>query len=365
MTSRRQVSRAGLELIKTFEGCRPRSAQLPDGRWVIGYGHTKTARPGVEIGEDDAEALLIYDLLGVTKAVTELVYAPLSQNQFDALCAFAFNIGVEAFRTSDVLRRVNAGEPLQAACAMDLWRRAELDGAPVVIDALVRRRAVEKALFLTPTDGFAASPTPLLQPRLDDDICGAVPRETPATVVAAEDGDKLVAERISAEAQASLDLAAFPGAEAEPTQTEEAPAEVSPFESAAADFEADATLAEPAEEALADAPPPIPARVQVDPAFDAMTSADEAPAEDREAAPAVEELRSAVSPTLLWAGLALFGLVVFAAGIFWGFSPDTADEGDIAPAAIGWGLGLIGILCVATAVYFLLDRLSGDDEDEL
>src|SRR5437016_5156362 len=106
MTPRQQVSRAGIELIKRFEGYRRNAAQLPDGRWTIGYGHTLSAREGAQVSETDAEALLRYDLLGVAQAVTEQVYAPLTQNQFDALCAFAFSVGLGEFRASDVLKRV-------------------------------------------------------------------------------------------------------------------------------------------------------------------------------------------------------------------------------------------------------------------
>ena len=105
MKPRFQVSRGAIELIKRFEGYRQRSAQLPDGRWTIGYGHTLTARQGAQVSESDAEALLIYDIIGVAHAVNENVYTPLSQNQFDALVCFAFNIGLDNFRRSVVLRR--------------------------------------------------------------------------------------------------------------------------------------------------------------------------------------------------------------------------------------------------------------------
>ncbi len=83
-----RTSRAGVELIKTFEGFRPRAARLPDGRFVVGYGHTQSAREGVRIAEADAHALLIYDLLTVEAAINEWVFAPLTQNQFDALVWF-------------------------------------------------------------------------------------------------------------------------------------------------------------------------------------------------------------------------------------------------------------------------------------
>lgn len=346
MTARRQVSRAGLELIKRFEGCRLRSAQLPDGRWTVGYGHTRSARPGAEISEADAEALLIYDLFPIVDAVRGHVHAPLGQNQFDALCAFAFNVGVERFLASDVLRRINEGQPLQAAFALEQWRRAEFEGEPILIDALVRRRALEKALFLTPEAGFPAAPTPLLRPLQDDGAVAATPAEEPVEIVAAVDGDRITAERVEpAPEQPELDLAPFP------YEAEAAP---------------EALGAEPAPEAPAEAEdaPPIPSRAEDVEPVAALAADAGVEAADRPDNAAMQELKAVASPTLLWAGLAVLGLAIFAAGIFWGFSPGTAADGSVAPIAIGWGLGLIGILCVATAVYFLLDRLSGPEEEE-
>ena len=64
-------------------------------------------------------------------------------------------------------------------------------------------------------------------------------------------------------------------------------------------------------------------------------------------------------PALL--GLGVLGLAIFAAGIFWGFDAKGAGDGGpfSDPVMIGWGLGLVGIGCVAAAVYFLLERLGG------
>ena len=191
MIPRYRVSRAAIELISRFEGYRRKAAQLPDGRWMIGYGHTLTAREGAEVSKDDAEALLIYDLIAVAHGINEWTYAPLTQNQFDALASFVFNIGLENFRRSSVLKRLNEGALIQAACAMELWRRAEFGGEKIVIDALVRRRAAEKALFLTPDGGWPVAPTPVLTPLLDADADGIVPREPPAPVTASLDGEEV------------------------------------------------------------------------------------------------------------------------------------------------------------------------------
>lgn len=195
MKPRHQVSRAAIGLIKSFEGYRQRAAQLPDGRWTIGYGHTLTARDGAEVSEADAEALLMYDLIAVAHAVNEHSYTPLTQNQFDALCCFAFNVGIDNFRRSSVLRRVNEGQLLQAACAMEMWRKADFEGERIVIDALVRRRSAEKTLFLTPANGWIPAPSPVLSPKVDYDAVNSVPRQTPTAVKASLTGERTSLER--------------------------------------------------------------------------------------------------------------------------------------------------------------------------
>jgi lysozyme len=162
-----RVTRSLLELVKRFEGLRRRAARLPDGGWTIGYGHVRSAREGAVVSPADADALLYYDLSEVAEKVEAWTFAPLNQNQFEALTAFAFNIGVDNFRQSTVLKRVNEGQHLAAAALLELWRKSNFGGEDIVIDALVRRRAAEKAHYLTPPEGYRPSPTPVLKPALD------------------------------------------------------------------------------------------------------------------------------------------------------------------------------------------------------
>jgi lysozyme len=212
MLSRHRVSRAAIELIKRFEGYRRNAAQLPDGRWTIGYGHTLTAREGADVSEPDAEALLVYDLIAVQHALNESIYAPLTQNQFDALCSFAFNVGLDNFRRSQVLKRLNAGAHVQAACAMELWRKTDFEGERIVLDALVRRRASEKALFLSPDDGnWTPAPSPLLRPVIDLDALDLVPLRRPVEVETSFEGDRVTARREAAlQGQVAEDEAVLP-----------------------------------------------------------------------------------------------------------------------------------------------------------
>ncbi len=168
-----RTSRKGLELIKSFEGFRARSVQLSNGKWVIGYGHTKSARPNLRVAPDDAELILRFrDLKPIEKLVSDRVLCPLSQAEFDALVSFIFNIGEEAFLSSEVLSQLNRGERLAAAEEMSAWRKGEIDGDVIVVDVFVRRRAAEKALFLEHPSGRVSLPTALLRPQRDDDVRG-------------------------------------------------------------------------------------------------------------------------------------------------------------------------------------------------
>ena len=186
-TSRRlKVSREGVVLIKSFEGFRPRAVRDEDGRWVIGYGHTASAREGLTVSETDAELLLQYDLLPVVKALNEQVWAELNQHQFDALASFAISVGVERFLASDVLQRLNAGRPGEAADALINWPEAT---AP---DARLRRRAAERALFVAEpeapvhlADLLAAPLPPPPVEEADAPAAAAEPAEPPVDARAA------------------------------------------------------------------------------------------------------------------------------------------------------------------------------------
>ena len=162
-----RISRIGLDLIKGFEGLRRRSEPLANGRWIVGYGHTRSAREGVEVTEREAEYLLRYDLQEYEDLVRNEALAPLNQNEFDALVAFAWNVGKDAFRGSDVLKYVSAGEMLAAAESFAAWRKARVGGKLIVVDALVRRRSAEKNLFLSHPSGPPSVPSLIVQPELD------------------------------------------------------------------------------------------------------------------------------------------------------------------------------------------------------
>lgn len=215
-TPRLKVSREGVVLIKSFEGFRPHAVRDEDGRWVIGYGHTASAREGLSVGEQDAELLLQYDLLPVVLALNERAPATLNQHQFDALASFVISVGVDRFLASDVLQRLNEGRAGMAADALIGWPEA---ASP---DARLRRRAAERALFVadpasavTLADLLAA---PLPPPPVEPAEPQADPSDARAAAVAALLGE-------TAEPEATPAAPRNPEPSPEPSPAPAAPAQ--------------------------------------------------------------------------------------------------------------------------------------------
>lgn len=147
-----RISPAGIELIKRFEGLELESYQDIAGVWTIGYGHTETAGPDQRISEREAEELLRRDLGPRERAVEQLVSVSLNQHEFDALVSFVYNVGANAFKTSTARKRLNRNDRLGAADALTWWNKATVSGVLREVAGLTRRRAAERALFLTPAN---------------------------------------------------------------------------------------------------------------------------------------------------------------------------------------------------------------------
>ena len=164
------ISDMGLKLIKAYEGYRPVDRTLISGQRVIGYGHRVLDEETTFLSKSEAEEVLKADLAPFEDMINENVHAPLTQSQYDALCSFAFNIGPKAFLKSDTLRALNNGRPLDAANGFDIWRKSEIDGKIYVVDALMRRRTAEKALFLRPEGVTLSAPRVDLPPVYDETV---------------------------------------------------------------------------------------------------------------------------------------------------------------------------------------------------
>ena len=105
-----EISAKGLDLIKKFEGLELESYLCPADVWTIGYGSTKGVKEGMSITEEEAEALLKKEAQEYCDYVKEYVSVTLTQNQFDALVSWTYNLGPSNLKNSTLLEVLNKEE---------------------------------------------------------------------------------------------------------------------------------------------------------------------------------------------------------------------------------------------------------------
>lgn len=114
---------------------------------TIGYGHTKNVKPGDKITQEQAEKLFEQDLSEHNDTLKH-VKVKLTENEKAALSSLIYNIGGTKFYNSDLLKKLNAGDKKGAAEEFDAY----ITQKGTVLNGLVKRRKLEKELFLTPDE---------------------------------------------------------------------------------------------------------------------------------------------------------------------------------------------------------------------
>lgn len=148
-----KTSQRGVDLIKEFEGFRANAYRDPVGIWTIGYGFIKGVRQGDTISKEQAETRLKMELREYEQGVIEATNGEATQNEFDALVCFAFNVGVSGMKRSSVIKAHNRCDKLSASRAFGLWNKA----GGKVFAGLTRRRRAEANLYLE-SDGREEMP---------------------------------------------------------------------------------------------------------------------------------------------------------------------------------------------------------------
>jgi lysozyme len=139
-----RISLKGIDLIKHFEGLRLNAYQDVIGIWTIGFGHTGAdVYEGLTIDEPKATDLLHVDLRKFEDGINSMVKVELTQNQFDALISFVYNVGLGNFQKSTMLKAINLMNFIKAATQFPMWANA----AGKKIPMLVKRRNEERQLF--------------------------------------------------------------------------------------------------------------------------------------------------------------------------------------------------------------------------
>ncbi len=145
-----KIGTKGIELIKHFEGFRSQPYYDPVNVATIGYGATHYGN-GVNvkisdnsISEKEASILLINMLVQYENAVDQVLNRTISQNQYDALVSFTYNLGGGALAQSTLLKKVNIN-PADPSIKNEFMRWIYAGGVP--LNGLIRRRAAESELY--------------------------------------------------------------------------------------------------------------------------------------------------------------------------------------------------------------------------
>ncbi len=145
------INAEGLELIKDFEGFEADPYKDVAGIWTIGFGSIygqagkRVTQDHPSITRDQAVELMARDLQRTEDRVARLIKVPVTENQFAALCSFAYNVGTGAFQRSTARMKLNRQDYLGCANELLRWKYA----GKKVVQGLLRRREAERQLFLS------------------------------------------------------------------------------------------------------------------------------------------------------------------------------------------------------------------------
>jgi lysozyme len=141
------ITKLAFEKIKEFEGCKLQAYQDAAGVWTIGYGHTYNVRQGDKISQQYADMLLQEDIEHVERHLIALHDPEVgcwTKAQLDAVVCFAFNVGIQRWRTSTLRRYIMQGKPAQMI--VEAWMSWVYAGGKQ-LPGLVKRREWESERF--------------------------------------------------------------------------------------------------------------------------------------------------------------------------------------------------------------------------
>ena len=141
-----------LNFIKKYEGFKLKAYQDSVGIWTIGYGTImypdgNKVEQGDVITPQQATDYLMYEVEKKSKAVEQYIKTILTQNQFDALVSFAYNVGVSAFKNSTLLKIINKNPNDLEKIKAEFLKWTKAGGK--VINGLYNRRLAEYNLYST------------------------------------------------------------------------------------------------------------------------------------------------------------------------------------------------------------------------
>ncbi len=135
------VIAASSSWVAVHEGYVPHAYRDAVGVPTICYGETNGVQMGDKVSKEQCDILLTLRLAEFAQGVDDLVQVPMSENRHAALTSFSFNVGLNKFSQSTLLKRINAKD--KGACD-ELLRWVYAGGKK--LNGLVKRRKQERDL---------------------------------------------------------------------------------------------------------------------------------------------------------------------------------------------------------------------------
>ncbi len=140
----------GIELIKKFEGFKSKPYLCPAKIPTIAYGATfypngkKVTMTDKALTEAEGVELLKTMLTKFEQYVDSFCVDSITQNQFDALVSFCYNLGPSSLKSSTLLKKVNKN-PNDETIRAEFMKWVKSGG--VTLQGLVSRRTAEADLY--------------------------------------------------------------------------------------------------------------------------------------------------------------------------------------------------------------------------
>jgi len=141
-----RINKAGVEFIKLEEGLRLAAYKDSGGLPTIGWGHILGVKMGDVMTLKQAQEALANDIAHTENLIRPFIKRDLTQNQWNAVVSFAFNLGWENFAGSTLLKCINAGDFKMAQSEFHRW----IYVGKTQSDGLRGRRAREAKVFGLP-----------------------------------------------------------------------------------------------------------------------------------------------------------------------------------------------------------------------
>lgn len=146
------ISPKGLEFLKEREGYKEVAYRDEGGVWTIGYGTTWIENRRVKLGDvctkAEAQIWLLDDIRKTEEVLNLYVKKKVNQNQYDSLVSLTYNIGIDAFKKSSLLKVMNKRVADAYGDLFFRWNKITVNGKKILSNGLLNRRKLEYALFI-------------------------------------------------------------------------------------------------------------------------------------------------------------------------------------------------------------------------